>query len=55
VTDLTSEVIGELAARHGIVLHELTTQSASLEETFFELTNDSVDFHGEVATTRSML
>jgi ABC-2 type transport system ATP-binding protein len=53
VTDLTAEQLGELAARHGIVLHELTTERASLEETFFELTNDSVDFHAEVATTGS--
>jgi ABC-2 type transport system ATP-binding protein len=54
VTELTADAIGELAARHGVVLHQLVTQSASLEETFFELTNDSVDFHGEVATTRSV-
>ncbi len=53
VTDLGAETVGELAARHGVVLHELTTQRASLEETFFELTNDSVEFHGEVATARS--
>jgi ABC-2 type transport system ATP-binding protein len=51
VNDLTAAAIGELAARHGVVLHELTTQAASLEETFFELTNDSVDFHGDVAAT----
>ena len=50
VTDLGAETVGELAARHGVVLHELTPQRASLEETFFELTNDSVEYHGEVAT-----
>jgi ABC-2 type transport system ATP-binding protein len=53
VTELSAEAVGELAAAHGVVLHELATQAASLEETFFELTNDSVDFHGEVAATRS--
>jgi ABC-2 type transport system ATP-binding protein len=53
VTDLTAEAIGELAARNAVVLHELVTERASLEETFFELTNDSVDFHGEIATTGS--
>jgi ABC-2 type transport system ATP-binding protein len=53
VTDLTAETIGELAARHGFVLHELATRAASLEDTFFELTNDSVDFHGDVATAGS--
>jgi ABC-2 type transport system ATP-binding protein len=53
VTELGVETVGELAARHGVVLHELSTQTASLEETFFELTKDSVEFHGEVATARS--
>jgi ABC-2 type transport system ATP-binding protein len=51
VSDLTAESVGELAARNAIVLHELTTEKASLEETFFELTNDSVDFHGDVVGT----
>jgi ABC-2 type transport system ATP-binding protein len=53
VSEFTAEAVGELAARHGVVLHELVTERASLEETFFELTNDSVDFHGEVAATGS--
>ena len=30
--------IGELAAAHGIVLHELTTIKASLEDAYLELT-----------------
>ena len=50
VRDLAAPAIGELAARHGIVLHELTPEHASLEETFFELTDDSVEFHGETVT-----
>jgi ABC-2 type transport system ATP-binding protein len=33
-----TEQIGELAAREGVVLHELRTESASLEEVFLELT-----------------
>jgi ABC-2 type transport system ATP-binding protein len=36
--------IGELAAREGLVLHELTPQVASLEEAFMELTRDSVEY-----------
>ena len=36
--------IGETAARHGIVLHELTPQQASLEEAFMDLTRDDVEF-----------
>jgi ABC-2 type transport system ATP-binding protein len=38
--------IGDLAARHGIALHELSPQRASLEEAFFELTDESVEYHG---------
>jgi ABC-2 type transport system ATP-binding protein len=53
VTELGAEAIGELAAHHGVVLHELAPQAASLEETFFELTNDSVEYHGDVATSRT--
>ena len=37
-TDVTPERIGELAAANGIVLHELTVESATLEEVFLELT-----------------
>ncbi len=33
------EQIGELAAKHGFVLYELTPQRASLEEAFMDLTN----------------
>jgi ABC-2 type transport system ATP-binding protein len=36
-----------LAASLGIAVHELTPQTASLEEAFMELTRDSVEFHGE--------
>jgi ABC-2 type transport system ATP-binding protein len=38
--------IGEMAAKIPVVLHELAPQSASLEEAFMELTEDSVEFHG---------
>jgi ABC-2 type transport system ATP-binding protein len=42
-----SEVdIGELAASLGIALHELAPQTASLEEAFMELTEDSLEYHG---------
>jgi ABC-2 type transport system ATP-binding protein len=47
IRGLEAERVGELAAQHGIVLHELTSQRASLEEAFMELTRDSVEFHGE--------
>ena len=36
--DLPPERVGELAAAHGIVLHELSVERATLEEVFLELT-----------------
>ncbi|MFJ2263358.1 ABC transporter ATP-binding protein [Streptomyces sp. NPDC087844] len=39
------EDIGELAAQHRIVLHELSPQQASLEEAFMQLTAESVEYH----------
>jgi ABC-2 type transport system ATP-binding protein len=38
------ERVGELAAAHQIVLHELTPVQASLEEAFMELTREDVEF-----------
>ncbi|MEV6679635.1 ATP-binding cassette domain-containing protein [Streptomyces erythrochromogenes] len=40
-----AEQLGELAARHQIVLHELSPQRASLEEAFMRMTADSVEYH----------
>jgi ABC-2 type transport system ATP-binding protein len=34
------EQVGEIAAANGVVLHELTTERATLEEVFLELTGD---------------
>ena len=52
ISGLTAEQIGEVAAAHGIVLHELSPQDASLEEAFMELTRDDVEFKaGEIAST----
>lgn len=44
VNGLTAAAIGDLAASLGISLHELSPQTASLEEAFMELTHDSVEF-----------
>jgi len=38
--------IGELAAKHNIVLHELSPQIGSLEEAFLEATDASVEYRG---------
>ncbi|WP_428952269.1 ABC transporter ATP-binding protein [Streptomyces sp. cg35] len=39
------EQLGELAASHQLVLHELSPQQASLEEAFMQLTAESVEYH----------
>src|SRR5579872_2816499 len=44
IEGLKSEQVGELAASHQIVLHELTPIQASLEEAFMELTRDDVEY-----------
>jgi ABC-2 type transport system ATP-binding protein len=38
--------IGDLAASLPVTLHELSPQSASLEEAFMELTEGSIEYHG---------
>ncbi|HEY5832788.1 ATP-binding cassette domain-containing protein [Streptomyces sp.] len=44
-------VLGELAAQHQVVLHELSQQRASLEEAFMQLTAESVEYHAGEAVT----
>jgi ABC-2 type transport system ATP-binding protein len=44
VTGLDAGTVGNLAARGGIVLHELTPLTASLEEAYLQLTNDDVEY-----------
>jgi ABC-2 type transport system ATP-binding protein len=44
VRGVAIEVIGELAARNGIVLHELTGQRASLEDAYLKLTEGDVEY-----------
>ena len=48
-TATTAAAIGELAAQGGIVLHELTTIHASLEEAYLTLTSDSVEYRTDPA------
>lgn len=45
VSDLESDKIGELAAEKGLVLHELSPQTGSLEQAFMQITGDSVEYH----------
>ncbi len=44
------ERLGELAAQHSLVLHELSPQQASLEEAFMQLTAESVEYHAHSDT-----
>lgn len=46
VTGMDASDIGDLALAKGVALSELAPQSATLEDAFMELTQDSVEFHG---------
>ncbi len=52
VDGVSAADLGELAARHRIVLHELSPQQASLEEAFMQLTAGSVEYHAHPAAPR---
>ncbi|MCQ4045341.1 ABC transporter ATP-binding protein [Streptantibioticus rubrisoli] len=45
IRDVGAARLGDLAAEHGIVLHELSPQHASLEEAFMRLTAETVEYH----------
>lgn len=45
VPGMTTEQVGELAAQHNAVLHELVEQRGSLEEAFMQLTSEDVEYH----------
>jgi ABC-2 type transport system ATP-binding protein len=50
VNGIAAADVGELAAVHGLVLHELTAVAGSLEEAYLALTQDEVEYHaGEQA------
>ncbi|MET9697689.1 ATP-binding cassette domain-containing protein [Streptomyces sp. NPDC006529] len=49
IDDASAEQLGELAAQHRIVLHELSPQRASLEEAFMRMTADSVEYHAHAS------
>jgi ABC-2 type transport system ATP-binding protein len=46
VRGIDAVAIGDLAASIQVALHELSPQSASLEEAYMELTEDSVEYQG---------
>jgi ABC-2 type transport system ATP-binding protein len=48
VHGLSAERIGEVAAQHQLILHELTPRRASLEDAYMRLTGDSVEYRTNV-------
>jgi ABC-2 type transport system ATP-binding protein len=48
VHGLTSAQVGEVAAEHSLVLHELIPQTASLEQAFMRLTGGAVEYQAEL-------
>jgi ABC-2 type transport system ATP-binding protein len=50
VTSIDLAAIGDVAAANGIAIHELSSQAASLEEAFMDLTRDAVEFHAGLPT-----
>lgn len=50
IHNLDAVVIGELAAKNSIILHQLATQTGSLEDAFLELTSSSVEYHGSLGS-----
>ena len=46
VVNSTTDTIGGIAGKAGIILHELSSQRGSLEEAFMKLTGEDVQYHG---------
>ncbi|HVC14397.1 MAG TPA: ATP-binding cassette domain-containing protein [Acidimicrobiales bacterium] len=53
VRGLDAPAVGDLAASLAVALHELAPQTASLEEAYMELTEDSVEYQGAVVATNA--
>jgi ABC-2 type transport system ATP-binding protein len=52
VEGITAGAIADLAAAHGIAVHELTPQAASLEEAYMELTRTSTQYRPDTRPAR---
>ena len=55
VAGLSAAQIGDAALEHRIALHELTTQQASLEEAFMDLTRDDLEFKASFAPVEEVV
>jgi ABC-2 type transport system ATP-binding protein len=50
IAGATAEEIGDIALEHGIAIHELVPQRASLEEAYMDLTRGAVEYAGHDQT-----
>ena len=50
IRGVDAAVVGELAARHGVVLHELSPQTGSLEDAFLSATAAAVEYRSGAAS-----
>jgi ABC-2 type transport system ATP-binding protein len=50
VTGVDAPAIGDLAAGHGIAVHELVRRHASLEQAYLDVTGDSTDYRAGTPT-----
>ena len=56
VSGMTSAQVGTIAARHGLVLHELVAAQASLEDAFMRLTGGELEYHaGELESGTDLI
>ncbi len=49
---ITPAQIGDVAAAHGIPVHELSPQKASLEDAYMNLTQDAVEYRSDAVTSQ---
>jgi ABC-2 type transport system ATP-binding protein len=54
VRGATADHVGEVAFAHGLLLHELSPRSASLEEAYMSLTQDAVEYRSEPAVSTAI-
>jgi ABC-2 type transport system ATP-binding protein len=51
VSGTTAEHVGEIAFRNGLLLHELSSRRASLDEAYMSLTQDAVEYRAHTTPT----
>jgi ABC-2 type transport system ATP-binding protein len=44
ISGVSTDQVGDIAAANGVVLHELSAQTGSLEQAFMQMTGDSVEY-----------